>query len=479
MADDDTRPANPPPPDDLTGRTIDERYRVRRRLGAGGMGEVYLVEDLRLDSVVALKRLSPHLRFDLDYRRDLEEEAQRAFELQDNPNVASLFNIFESSGETFLVMEYVEGLSLRERIRKPVTIAEFLHIAIQCCIGLQAAHQRRILHRDIKPANVMLTPEGRVKICDFGLARRLPTWSAGKTPHAHGEGATTVDAGPGELNIAGTPAYMAPEVFAGNQPDQRADIFLLGVVFYELLAHQNPFAGGTYREVRHNVERKVPPPLRDFNSRVQPELEGIISRMLAKSASGRYSSVAELLLALKQLKRWIEWKPRFLAAAAAAVLVLVAVSAPVQRWMGFGSEVATLVVLPFESETTSPEEQAYSYGFAGGITDQIGALVPRTALQVIPASEVWNTETKTADEAAAQFSATHVLSASLFHDEGVVRVVYEVVDPASGLLVGGGEVDAPGVDPFALRERMVGEILTILWSADAVERTARNVDSRG
>jgi len=173
------------------------------------MGEVYRAEDTKLKRTVALKRLAPALRADSVYRRRFQEEAERASRFSDS-HVAAVYDVLEEHGEIFLVLEYVEGETLRNRLRRPVSLEEFFTIAIQCGEALNAAHQRGIVHCDIKPENIMLTKSGQVKILDFGVAKHLP----------RSDQSSTIDrAG----TFAGTPAYMSPEVLLEHAPDGRAD----------------------------------------------------------------------------------------------------------------------------------------------------------------------------------------------------------------------------------------------------------------
>ena len=155
----------------LTGSTIG-RFAIGERLGKGGMGEVYRAEDTRLKRTVALKRLSPHLRLDPLYRRRFEAEAERASRFND-AHVAAVYDVIDEEGEIFLVMEFVEGQNLRQRLNEPMSLSQFLAIAVQCVQGLVAAHEHGIVHCDIKPENIMLTSDGQVKILDFGVAKHL------------------------------------------------------------------------------------------------------------------------------------------------------------------------------------------------------------------------------------------------------------------------------------------------------------------
>ena len=231
MVESSSRPAVTPADSSLSG-TVAGRFLIRGRLGAGGMGEVYRADDLRLKRAVALKRMSPHLRADRLYRERFFKEAERASGLTGD-HVAAVYDVLEDNGEIFLVMEYVEGETLRERLRRPLPLEEFLHIARQCADALVVAHARGIVHCDLKPENIMLTPTQQVKVLDFGVAKRLPRTDDSSTLEEPGV-------------VGGTPAYMSPEVLLDNLSDGRADIFSLGVVFYEALTGQQPFRARTF-----------------------------------------------------------------------------------------------------------------------------------------------------------------------------------------------------------------------------------------
>lgn len=280
--------AHPQSSSDLTGSTIG-RYSVRSRLGAGGHGEVYCAYDLQLNRTVALKRLSPLLGSDQRYRQRFLREAQRASGLND-PHIAGIYDVLEHQGELLLVMEYVEGESLRGRVREPLPLKDFFAIATQSCEALIAAHGNGVVHRDIKPENIMLTRTGRVKVLDFGVARRLPLEekSFQSTETVSGE-------------LSGTPAYMAPEVLLGRESDARSDIFSLGVVFYEALTGKHPFLAEGLVATVDRILHMEPEALTRRNPSVPIALEQIVVRMLAKDPAKRYASSSEVLRDLQAL----------------------------------------------------------------------------------------------------------------------------------------------------------------------------------
>ncbi len=274
--------------DALAGTTVG-RFAISKRLGAGGMGQVYGAEDTTLKRFVAIKRMAPQANSTDADRKRLLKEAQRASALN-HPNVGAMYDVVEHAGELWLVMEYVEGETLRHRLTKPISTEEFFTIAIQCCEGLQAAHEKGIIHGDIKPENIMLTAGNRVKILDFGVARRA--WRAG-TPEDATQSMQTMTAS------GGTPAYMAPEVLLQQPDDGRSDLFSLGLVFYEMLGGEQPFQTGSLATTIARIVHTEPPSLKN----VPVPLAAVISRALAKDPNLRYSTAATLLEDLRRVEQ--------------------------------------------------------------------------------------------------------------------------------------------------------------------------------
>jgi tetratricopeptide (TPR) repeat protein len=280
-----------PARDSLTG-TVAGRFEIENRVGIGGMGEVYRAHDTRLKCPVALKRLAPALLNDALYRRRFLEEAQRAVRLRNDPRVAAVYDVLEVQNEIFLIMEFVEGETLRQRLARPIQMQEFLHIASQCAEALVAANDRGIIHGDIKPENIMLTPTGQVKILDFGVAKQM----------LRTDDDATVD--PAAM-VSGTPAYMAPEILLKKEADGRADIFSLGIVFYESLTGRHPFRADSFSVTSDRIRGEKPTPAHSFNPDVSPALESILQRMLAKKPADRYPTASDLLADLDHLQSGI------------------------------------------------------------------------------------------------------------------------------------------------------------------------------
>src|SRR5258708_144012 len=257
-------------------------YRIVSKIGEGGMGEVYLADDTRLRRKVALKVLPQLVAADADRLLRFEREAFAASGLN-HPNILTIFE-FGAAGKThFLASEFVEGVSLRERMRKPgMTVSETLEVAIQIASALQAAHEAGIIHRDIKPDNLMLRADGYVKVLDFGLAKL-----AGPSPLAaasdSSEEATRKNLHTQAGIIMGTVAYMSPEQARGHEVDKRTDIWSLGCVLYEMLSRQQPFGGETITDTLANIIHREPLSILTLRRDANAELERIITRTLRKN----------------------------------------------------------------------------------------------------------------------------------------------------------------------------------------------------
>jgi len=271
------------------GSLLAGKYRVLEEIGHGGMGVVYKAEDMKLKRIVAIKFLPRELSMNPEARERFIQEARTAAALS-HPNICTIHEVDESVDKPFIVMEYVEGENLREKIKKgPLPIGEVLDITIQAADGLGKAHQGGVVHRDVKSANIMVTESGQAKIMDFGLAK------------LRGGSAFTK-----EGTTLGTVAYMSPEQARGDKVDARTDIWSLGVVLYELASGNLPFRGDLESAVIHNIIHEEPKPLRAIVSKVPEEFERIIRRALRKKVEDRYGSAADMLNDLRKLHAALE-----------------------------------------------------------------------------------------------------------------------------------------------------------------------------
>ncbi|HEV2423879.1 MAG TPA: protein kinase [Terriglobia bacterium] len=263
-------------------------YRIVSKIGQGGMGVVYRAHDDVLERDVALKLVREEKPVEKSGK--LLHEARAASALS-HPNVCTIHEVGEFAGELYMVMELVDGVTLKTRLGElGLPIESVLHYGVQVAAALAHAHSRGIVHRDMKSANVIITPEGLVKVLDFGLARRPPKPVAGDA---------TASIAPGEGEIAGTLAYMAPEVLRGEPADHRSDLWAMGVVLYEAATGQLPFRGSTNLEVSSAILREQPEPLPE---RLPPGLRAIIQRCLAKEPAQRYQQAGEVQAALEAVE---------------------------------------------------------------------------------------------------------------------------------------------------------------------------------
>ena len=394
---------------DGTGSGVDietiSHYRIVRRLGAGGMGEVWLARDTKLGRDVALKFLLPGGSSDARSTQRFLREARAAAMLH-HPGIAHIYEIGEAAdGRTFIAMEYVEGQTLDAILRsRRLPIAEILRVAAEVAGALDEAHRAGIVHRDIKPANVIVTPRAQVKVLDFGLAK--VTASDGDVDAST---ATQVLTGTGV--ILGTVAYMSPEQALGREVDHRSDLFSLGVLLYEMVAGRRPFTGATAAETLDHLLHERPPALTQSNSEAPPELQRIVAKCLEKEPERRYQSVTELVADLRNLLRDLgadggtreRATPaptrRRLGLVALVLGVAIAGGSAALAWLGSRSDaIDSVAVFPFANASRDPNLEY----LADGITETlINRLSQMPSVRVVPRTTVYRYKGKDLDPNAA------------------------------------------------------------------------------
>ena len=280
------------------------RYEIHSLLGAGGMGEVYLAWDTRLDRRVALKILPDAVAGDPDRMMRFAQEAKAASGLN-HPNIITIYEIDQSESTSFIATEFIDGSTLRDRMRaQPITPSEVLNVAVQVAAALTAAHANGIVHRDIKPENVIIRSDGIVKVLDFGLAKLT---GQGSPDCVDGDAPTRAHLKTASGLVMGTATYMSPEQARGQEVDARTDIFSLGVVLYELLTGRLPYGGSSIYEIMAAVlSDREAPPVSSCSSGIPAELERIVAKALRKNREERYQTAKDLLLDLQSLRQRLE-----------------------------------------------------------------------------------------------------------------------------------------------------------------------------
>ena len=274
-------------------------YEIQSPLGAGGMGEVYRARDTRLDRTVAVKILSSHLSESPEAKHRFDREA-RAISSLNHPNICTLYDVGREGGVDFLVMEFLEGETLAERLRKgPLAAEQLLKYGKEICEGLEKAHKTDVIHRDLKPGNIMLTKAG-AKLMDFGLAKATPGHNLqDSSSTATWSGAAADQPLTALGTVVGTIPYMSPEQVEGKEADARSDIFALGAVLYEMATGKRAFEGKTAASVIAAVLERTPPPISTIQPASPPALDRVVKTCLAKDPDERFQSVHDVKLQLQ------------------------------------------------------------------------------------------------------------------------------------------------------------------------------------
>ena len=358
----------PLPAWDLVGKTV-SHYHITEKLGEGGMGVVYKAHDSKLERPVALKFLAPQAVEDPARKARFAREAKAAARL-DHPNICPVYEIDEVEGRTFLAMAFLEGQTVKDKIKqRPLKLEEALDIVIQTAQGLRTAHENEVVHRDVKSANLMVSGRGEVKVMDFGLAQV-------------GDRSQLTETG----TSLGTPAYMSPEQALAQPTDRRTDIWSLGVVLYEMVTARLPFEGEVQAAVAYAVVNSDYEPATALRSGLPVDLDHIIEKTLAKDREDRYQHVEDVLVDLRALRRSLDTKgaPRIppprprgrkkttvdrrvvVGAVAAAALAVVAVGVRTFSGGGAGTDepIDSLAVLPFVNASSNPEVEYLSDGIS-------------------------------------------------------------------------------------------------------------------
>ena len=425
----------------MVGTTV-QHYKIAERLGAGGMGEVYRAEDLRLGRPVALKFLPPGLKSDPESRARLLNEARAASMLR-SPNIAVTYDIGEDGGTDFIVMEYVDGELLSARAAKgPLPVREVVEVGLQVADALDEAHTHGIVHRDIKSANLMRTERGLVKVLDFGLAKFVTRGVSSEVTQAQMTMAGMV---------VGTVSYMAPEQALGRAIDHRADLFSFGVVLFELLTGQMPFDGTTPTEIIDRILHETPPPASRYTTGVPAALDAVIARALEKDPDFRYQSAREIHRDLREVRETLDAPPRSTGRVAAVALP--------------GAVQNSVAVMTFANITREPQDDWIGTGIAETVSSDLKNIHGLTIIgraRVYDALRNLSTGAHLKDSLAIdvgrRLGATWVVVGGYQRIGTVVRITTNFVEVATGEVRRTVKVDGSIDDIFALQDKIVFEL---------------------
>jgi serine/threonine protein kinase/tetratricopeptide (TPR) repeat protein len=413
----------------MIGKTV-SHYKILEKIGEGGMGVVYLAEDTKLKRNVALKFLPAHATQLPEFKKRFIQEAQAVAAL-DHPNICVVHEIHEEEDSPFIVMAYIKGLSLKERIALgPLSQDDAMDVTAQVAQGLEAAHEKGIVHRDIKPANIMITDKGQAKIMDFGVAKFAMDVDVTQT-----------------IGITGTLAYMSPEQASGDVVDPQTDIWSLGVCFYEMLAGKHPFASDSNQAMISSILNKDPEPVMTSVPHISPELDTILQKALAKEKKSRYPSVTKLLNDLKRVKE--------------GHVISVPASFPEEQKN-------SVAILDFANITKQPDCDWLSSGIAETITVDLKKIA---ALQVVSREKVSAVLGKEAGQKVSEqelidlgqtLQARWIVWGAFQKMGETIRITSHFIEIATGDIVGSAKVDGIMNNIFKLQDQIITNLMESL-----------------
>ncbi len=428
----------------MIGETI-LHYKILEKLGEGGMGVVYKAEDTKLKREVAIKFLPHYISSNEEERKQFEIEAQAAASLN-HSNISTIYSIEDSGSEVFIVMEFIDGIELKDKIKTtPIPTDEAINIAIQIAEGLEAAHKKRIVHRDIKSQNIMITNDGKVKIMDFGLAKI----NTGKQISKSG-------------TIVGTISYMSPEQAKGEVIDYRTDIWSFGVVLYELLCSDLPFKGEYEQAIAYSIINEEPQPL-ILNGSFSYDIKTLVNKLLSKELEKRYQEMKDVV---NDLKNIIEKRSDV---------------SEVKENSNKDSR-SSIAVLPFINMSADPEQEY----FCDGISEEIiNSLVQLNNLRVIARTSVFSFKGKNLDvrEIGKTLDVNTLLEGSVRKSGNRLRITTQLIRVSDGSHLWSNRYDRVLEDVFAIQEDIAENVATSLKGfltakeKEAIRRPETNIEA--
>lgn len=459
----------------MIGKTI-SHYKILEKIGEGGMGVVYKAQDTKLDRPVALKFLPQYLSSDSAEKERFFHEAKAASALN-HTNITTIHEVDESEGQVYIVMEYVEGKTLKQLVEsETVSLKKILDIALQVCDGLSTAREKGIIHRDIKSDNIMLTSKGQVKIMDFGLAKLKGATKLTKV-------GTTL----------GTAAYLSPEQAQGEEVDHRSDIFSFGVVLYELLTGQLPFKGEHQSAIIYSILNEEPQPVARYNNKVSPDMERIVSKALAKDREERYQHIEDLQADLRRERKTLEYvrtptltqsveipkpvKKKTLPLVFAGVLILILLLGYLaffkkKELITNSSSKPSMAVLYLQNLS---ENKADEYFAAGMTEDIITQLSKIGGLRVASRSDVEEFRNKPTNvkDVVKKLNVNYVMEGSVRKYGDKIRITCQLIKAKDGFHIWADYYDRQMQDLFAIQAdvaKQVAQSLEIALAPTEVEK---------
>ena len=419
-------------------------YKIIEKLGEGGMGVVYLAEDTKLERKVAIKFLPRYIAGNSEERERFKIEAKAAAALN-HPNITTIYAIEESGDNTFIVMEYIDGIELKEKIKSGlIPTYDSVNIAIQIAEGLETAHKKGIVHRDIKSSNIMITKDGKIKIMDFGLAKIRGGIELTKTG-----------------DTFGTAAYMSPEQARGEALDQKTDIWSFGVVLYELLTGHLPFQGDYEQAVIYSILNEEPKSILKIHNNIPSGFNDLMNKLLMKDRNERYKEIGDAINNLKNLSKYTvtedaidsNYDPR-----------------------------SSIAVLPFINLSADPEQEY----FCDGISEEIiNSLAQLNNLRVIARTSVFSFKGKNIDvrEIGKTLNVNTLLEGSVRKSGNRLRIITQLIKVSDGSHLWSNRYDRVLEDVFAIQEDIAENVATSLQGfltpkeKEAIRRPETNIEA--